>query len=80
LHFLQTFNPIVQLENGHPTTLRNLNGPDQYDITRSDPVVPDNKFLIVIKIGLVLRMLENRPVINFLENVWEAGSNYLHEL
>lgn len=82
--FSQTLNvPVVQLENRHPTTLRNLNGSDQYDITRSDAVVPDNKFLIVIKIGLsglALRILENRLVINFLENVWEAGLNYLHEL
>jgi hypothetical protein len=61
----------IQLENGHPATLRNLDGPDQYDIARSDVVVPDKIFLIAF-IGLVLRFLKNEPAISFQENVWKA--------
>jgi hypothetical protein len=68
----------VQLENGHPTTLRNLDGPDQYDLARSDAamLVPDKiSWIGVTVVGpLILHKLVNGPDIRFLENVWRAGS------
>ncbi len=66
----------VQLENGHPTTLRNMEGPDQYDLARSDMLAPDKiSWIGVIVIGrLIVRKLVNGPDIRFLENVWRAGS------
>jgi hypothetical protein len=59
---------VIQLENGHPTTLRNLDGPDQYDIARSDVVV-SNKISLIAIVGLMLRSLEIGPDISFPENI-----------
>lgn len=61
--------PVIQLENGHPTTLRNLDGPDQYDIARRDMVVSDKISLIAI-VDLIPRSLEIGPDISFPENVY----------
>lgn len=64
---------VAQLENGYPTPLRNLDCPDQYDIARSDVVVPNKVSLIAIKV-LTLRILENGTDISFLENFSGARS------
>lgn len=62
------------MENGHPDTLRNLGGTDQYDIARGDAVVADKiSSLAIISLRVVLRFLENCPDVSLLEsleNVW----------
>jgi hypothetical protein len=38
---------IIQLYDWHPTALRDLDYPDQCDIPRGDPIVPDKPALVV---------------------------------
>ena len=64
---------VVPLENGHPASLRNLDGTDQHDIAGSDVVVADKISSIPITV-LVLCVLENGPNISSLEKVRGAGS------
>ena len=77
------------MEDWHPATLRDLDSTDQYDVARSDVIVPNAISLINVNhvmvlvlsaVGLVLRKL--RMVLKSVS--WrrfvEQNRNYLHEL
>jgi hypothetical protein len=67
-----TSEPIVQLENGHPTALGDLDYPGQFNIMRGDPIVPDKPVWLVVTVRTTFSCLEMCPLIT--ENLWKARS------